>query len=459
MRYTGIEGGTVKTGTTDTLFTDPWNPVNGSNWVSSAYAQNATASRGLMPDPYTGLAWPLRVEKADLVIQTGIPVQTNLDWVTLSFADEITVPTDAWVDWDPATQLWVTAGEKFPDGLTAKSKSTVYYPADLFTTVKWHDGSDITIADFVMYMIETFDYSKEGSAIFDEDTAANLEAFLSAFKGVQITSTDPLTIDTYSDNVYADAELDITSWWPTSTLGEASWPVLSIGNLAVANKELAWGTGQADRNEVEWIGLTAGPALPILAEKLDQAIAENTIPYAPTMAAYLTADEATARYAAFKAFYEAHGHMWVGTGPYYLDSADLNAGIVVVKNNPDYVDLADRWSRFSLAPLGVAALEGPAQVKIGADAAFTATFTLKSSGDAYPTADIKLVKFLVYDAQGLTVYVGEGVATADDGVFTLTIPADVTSKLEAGTGSIEVAGVFIPVAIPAFTRLDYVVVP
>ncbi|HKZ44426.1 MAG TPA: ABC transporter substrate-binding protein [Anaerolineales bacterium] len=459
MRYTGIEGGVVKTGTTDTLFTDPWNPINGSNWVSSAYAQNATGSRGLMPDPYTGLAWPLRAEKADLVVQTGIPVQANLDWVTLSFVDEITVPIDAWVDWDPATQLWVTAGEKFPDGVTAKMKSTIYYPADLFTTVKWHDGSFVSVADFVMYMIESFDYSKEGSAIFDEDTASNLEAFLSAFKGVQITSTDPLTIDTYSDNVYADAELDITSWWPTSTLGEASWPVLSVGNLAVANQELAWGTGQADRWEVEWMSLVAGPSLPILVEKLDQAIADNTIPYAPTMAAYLTADEATARYAALKTFYETYGHFWVGTGPYYLASADLNAGSVVVKNNFEFADLADRWSRFSLAPLGVAALEGPAQVKIGAEAVFTATFTLKSSGDAYPTADTNRVKFLVYDAEGLTIYVGEGVAAGSDGVFTLTIPADITSKLVAGTGSIEVAGVFIPVAIPAFTSLDYVVVP
>ena len=41
----------------------------------------------------------------------------------------------------------------------------------------------------------------------------------------------------------------------------------------------------------------------------------------------------------------------------------------------------------------------------------------------------------------------------------LTIPADVTSKLVAGTGKIEAAAVLIPVAIPAFTSLDYTVVP
>lgn len=459
MRYADQEGGQVKVGTTATLFTDPWNPVNGANWVTSAYVQNATSGRGLMPDPYTGLTWPLRAEKADLVVQTGIPVEASLGWVNLSTEDTITVPADAWVDWDPATGKFITAAEKFPDGVTAKSKSVIYYPADMFDTVKWHDGSNLSPADFVMYMIETFDYSKEGSAIYDEDTAGNLEAYLTHFKGVQILSTDPLTIATYDDNVYSDAELNITSWWPSGTLGEASWPVLAIGNMAVAAKELAWGTGQADRNTVEWMSFIGGPSLEILSKYLDQAITDKTIPYPEVMSAYLTADEAAARYTALKDWYTARGHFWDGTGPYYLETVDLNAGAAVVKNNPAFPDLSDRWSKFGQAPLAEAALDGPAQIKIGDAADFTATFTSKASGEAYPSTDIKAVKFLLYDETGTTVYVGAGVATGDDGVFTLTIPADVSAKLVAGSGRIEVAGVLIPVAIPAFTSLDYVVLP
>ncbi len=459
MRYAGQEGGQVKVGTTATLFTDPWNPVNGANWVTSSYVQNATASRGLMPDPYTGLAWPLRAEKADLVIQTGIPVTTNHDWVNLSFEDTITVPTDAWVDWDAVNQKWITAGEKFPDGLTTKSKAVIYYPADMFDTVKWHDGSNLSVADFVMNMIVTFDYGKEGSAIYDEDVAGNLEAFLSYFKGVQIISTDPLTIVTYSDNVVADAELNITTWWPNPGYGESPWQSLAIGNAAVANKELAWGTGQADRNTVEWMSFIGGPSLEILNKYLDEAIANNTIPYSNVMSAFLTTEEAAARYANLKAWYGARGHLWVGTGPYFLDAVDLNAGSAVVKNNPDFVDLSDRWAKFGQAPLAEAALDGPAQVKVGEAVDYTATFTYKASGDAYPSADIKAVKFLLYDETGATVYVGAGVATADDGVYTLTIPADVSAKLVAGAGRIEVAAVLVPVAIPAFTSLDYVVLP
>ena len=87
------------------------------------------------------------------------------------------------------------------------------------------------------------------------------------------------------------------------------------------------------------------------------------------------------------------------------------------------------------------------------------TLTLKSDGSPYKNSDVKEVKFLLYDDKGATVYVGAGVAGSADGQFTLTIPADVSSKLVAGSGRIEAAAVLIPVAIPAFTSLDYVVVP
>lgn len=459
LRFKGVEGGQVKNSSTDTFFADPWNPVDGANWVGNAWIQNATASRAFMPDPYTGLAWPLRATGADVVIQTGLPVATNLDWVNLTFEDTITVPADAWVDWDAETQMFITAGEKFPEGLTAKTKSVVYYPADLYTTVKWHDGSYISAADFVMNMIMTFDRSKEASAIYDEDTVGNFEAFLSYFKGVQIVSTDPLTIATWGDNYFADAELDVTGWWPNLGYGENSWQSLAMGNRAEENGELAWGTGKADANEIEWMSFIGGPSLEIHAANLDALIAESFVPYAPTMGAFLTAEEALARYEAFKAFYAARGHFWVGTGPYYLDAVDLNGFTAVVKNNPEFPDLADRWSKFGIAPMGEAALDGPAQVKIGEETVFTVALINRNTGEPYPTADVKEVKFLLYNDKGETVYVGAGVATADAGVFTLTIPADVAAKLVAGTGSIEAAAVLIPVAIPAFTSLDYVVVP
>ena len=399
LRIKGQEGGAVKSGTTATLFTDPWNPVGGSNWVSSAFVENATASRGLMPDPYTGLAWPFRAEKADLVVQTGLPVATNLNWVNLTTADTITVPPDAWADWDAKNQKWITVGEKFPNGVTAKTKSVIYYPADMFKTVKWHDGSNLSVADFVMGMIMTFDIGKQDSPNYDPDLAGNVDAYLSHFKGVQIVSTDPLAIATYDDNYLSDAELDVTSWWPTQSFGEAPWHTLALGNIATGKKELAWSTGMATTNKVEWISFIGGPSLDILSKDLDQAITDKTIPFPTVMGAYLTADDAVARYNNLKAWYTAHGNFWVGSGPYYLAAIDLNGSTAVVKNFADFPDLSDRWAKFGEAPLATAAIDGPAQVKIGADTTFNVTLTTKS-GDPYPNADVKELKYILYNDKG-----------------------------------------------------------
>lgn len=53
--------------------------------------------------------------------------------------DQIVVPDDAWVDWDAEEMRFITAAEKYSEPVTANTRSTVAYPADLFTTVTWHD--------------------------------------------------------------------------------------------------------------------------------------------------------------------------------------------------------------------------------------------------------------------------------------------------------------------------------
>jgi peptide/nickel transport system substrate-binding protein len=453
IRFKDQEGGQLKVGTNE-LFTDPWNPVNGSNWVWDGYVQKATASGSLMADPYTGLYWPLRAESAEVTVQTGLPVGTNTDWVTLNTADTIEVPADAWIDWDAAAQTFVPAGE----GVTAKSKIVMTYPADLYEVTKWHDGSNLSAADFVMRIIMSFDQAKAESAIYDEDTVANYEASKTVFKGVKIVSTDPLVIETYTDNFYSDAELiaSIGDWWPQYGYGEASWDAIAVANAAEAGGELAYGAGKAERNAVEWTNFIGGPSLEILSKYLDTAITENTIPYAATLGQYVTPEEATARYANLKAWFDAHGHFWNATGPYFLDSLDLNAKTALVKTNADFPDLSDRWAAWSNPPLADATLDGPAQVKIGEETAFTLTVTNKA-GDVYPSSDIKQVKFLIYNDKGETLYVGEGVAGAGDGEYTLTIPADV--QLQAGAGKIEAAVVLYPAAIPAFASLEFVAAP
>jgi len=466
LRFTDQEGGTMRIGTND-LFTQPWNTVGGSNWVWDAAVMRATVmgtsnvggGGGLMADPYTGLAYPQRIASAELTFREGLPINQNLDWLTVNAVPQVDVPADAWVDWDAAEQRFITAAEKYPDGLTANVKSVVVYPSDLYDTVKWHDGSPISAGDFVMSMIQGFDPGKPESPIYDESLALSIDAGLVSFKGYRITSTDPLTIEAYTDAYVSDAELNITPLWPQSPFGltgENSWQILAISNLAEAAGELAYTQDKADNSEIENTSWVGGPSLEILAKYLDQAASESYIPYEPTLSQFITKEEADLRYANLKQWYEDHDHFWVGTGPYYLDQVFTTEKSLVLKNNTEFVDLADRWAAFSEPKIATTVIDGPGQVKAGEEAVFDVTVSFKDQ--PYLQSDIRRVKYILYDATGAVVTVGDATAIAD-GQYQVTLDASVTSQLPTGSARIEVAVVPIPVAIPSFTSLDFVAVP
>lgn len=454
LRETGVEGGTITWGTPDILV-DPWNPVGGTNWAFDNQVIRATTGSGILPDPHTGLYWPLRIESGAVYAKEGLPIGKTLDWVTLEFVPENVVPEDAWVDWDAVNQKWITVGEKYPEGLTANIKSVAVYPADLWETVKWHDGSPVTMADFVYTLIMSYDPAKPESAIYDEALAPSYDAVNANIKGIKFTSTDPLTVEFYTDTYALDAEINVTTLWPAMLYGEAPWQTMTAASLAEAAGELAFSADKAAANEVEWTSFIAGPSLEVMTKYLDQAAAESYIPYAPTLGEYITAEEAAARYASAKAFFEKYGHYWIGTGPYILNSVNTTEKIVSIVNNPDYPDLSDKWNMFGDPKVAEVSLDGEAQAVLGTDFVFDVAVTF--DGKPYPAEDVKEVKVMVYDATGLIVYTGFA-DLVEDGVYTATIPADATAKFEAGASKVEVAVVPLVVSIPTFADLEFVTV-
>jgi len=459
LRWTDQEGGTLKWGSPD-LFVDPINPVAGSNWAFDQPIVRATYDEAYMYDPYTGLIWPLRLERAEITVQEGLPVGATHDWVTLDFAPEIKVPEDTIVDWDAANQKFITAAEKFPDGITAKVKSVVYYPANLFTDVKNHDGTTMDFADFLFTWILSLDIGKEGSPVYDESMAPNTEAVLENYKGFRIISEDPLVVECYSDNWQIDAEMNITSWWPTFSYGYAPWHTMAAAMLADQAGEIAFSADKADANStetktVEWLSLVGGPSLDILTKYLDQAIADKYIPYANVLSAYITPEEAVARYEAAKAFYEKYGHYMIGNGPYILSEVYLTEKVATLINNPDYVDLADTWARFSEPRIAEVEVDGEASVALGTEFTFDVAVTF--NGEPYASEDVKEVIGLLYDATGSIVKVLEG-EFVEEGLYKFTVPADLSSTMEAGSSKLEAVVVPYVVAIPTFTAFEFVTV-
>jgi peptide/nickel transport system substrate-binding protein len=466
VRWAGKEGGTVRSANAGIL-TGPWNPYSGNNWLMEFNLIYAAQDMGAFADPYTGLYWPQRIESGDVKVVEGTPINKTLDWVTLEAVPEIKVPEDTWVDWNAETQTFITAGEKFPEGTTAKVAITVTYPSDLWTTIKFHDGSPISVADFVLLMIMQWDNCDPKSALYDETNVPNCDTFKSHFVGVRVTSTDPLVIETYDNTANLDAEVLVgqvngtqpgysNTWFPTSSTGSLAWHTYVPAMLAEENQELAFTTTKSTALGVDWTNFVGGPSLDIMKKYLDQAESETYIPYAPTLGQYITADDAKARYANLQQWYADHHHFWVGSGPYYLDEINAVEGSVVAKRYEDYPDMADKWDRFGKPMIAVLDVTGPAEVSMSGEATFDAFVTFDDA--PYPSADLAKVSYLLYNAEGEMVASGEA-SLAAEGQYQAALTAAELGKLSAGSAKIEFVASSARVAIPTFAAFDFAVTP
>jgi peptide/nickel transport system substrate-binding protein len=351
-----IVGGTMRIGTGGIL-TEPWNPVAGTNWVYDMFPIRATGDMDTQPDTRTGLRWAARLEKAEVIVKQGQPVEVeNTDWCKLTFVPEIQVPLDAWADWDAVTQKFLTVRDRFgPSGTTAIRETKAYFPKDIFET-PLHDGSTLSVGDFLMSAILNFDRAKPASALYDEGYVAEFDAWMSQFKGVKFTTDDPnygLIVEFYSDACLLNAELMCTytsTFFPTYSQGPGMWHTLALAAMAEEDGELAFGSAKADQIEGEWTSFIAGPSIPILKSKLDSAKASNYIPFEPTMGDYITEEEAEARWTNLSAFYEAYKHFWVASGPFILFKAFTTEKVIQLKRFEAYPDPMNRWD-FLLEPI------------------------------------------------------------------------------------------------------------
>jgi peptide/nickel transport system substrate-binding protein len=348
----------------ESLLIQPWNPVDGSNWVYDlTINRDAMNESGLIQDPVSGLYHPNRIASAEVTIGNNLPVAFDGPapaWLSLTVqAGTIPVPDDAWAEWDASTGTWKTAIERFPGGATALRKSVVTYPADIFD-FPMHDGSTLSMADFLMAMILPLDIAQPASPIHEPARIAAYNAFMTSFRGYRITSVDPLTVEFYSNSWFLDPEWNVATLFPAWKQGGSNpWHMISIGWLASRDAALRFGSAKAAADALTWMDYTKGPSLPILATRLTNA--QNSghadyrfIPYRAAIeevytdfaalggAAGLNA-EIDARYGNLQDWYTDKEHFWVDMGLYYLDEVFPIAKNIVLKRFEDHPDPSDRW--------------------------------------------------------------------------------------------------------------------
>ena len=463
IRFTDKEPGGSMTIAMPSIMTEPWNPIAGTNWVYDMMPMRGIGDNAVVPDPFTGLALPNRLEKAEVFVVEGLPVEQNLDWATLEFVPEIVVPDDAWVDWDAENQVFITAGEKFTETTTVLSKVVMYYEDDLFQKIKWHDGSPLTLADIVMTMIMQFDQAKEASPYYDEATVPNFQTFIGAFKGWRITSEDPLVVEFYTDAYQLDAENNITNLrtaYPSLggvyTQGQAAWHNLAVALRMEGNGEAAFSPDKAEALGVEWMSFISGPTLELMTAQLESAVAENWIPFEPTLGKYITPEEAAERYANLQEWYRRYGHYYIGTGPFYLQKAFPVEGTIILQRNAEYPDMADKWDRFSTAPIPEVLVDGNDRVAMGEEAVYDVYVDF--AGEPYAVEDISMARYLVFDATGNLAEVGDAEAV-EDGYWTVTLSADTTGALAEGSNQLAVIIVSKRALVPVRDTFQFVTTP
>ncbi|MBI3915336.1 MAG: ABC transporter substrate-binding protein [Chloroflexi bacterium] len=453
IQTAGKTGGQIRFGA-PSILTQPWNPVAGSNFIYDTMIVRSTGELGAFPDPYTGLRWPQRLEKAEVTVQQGLPVGKTLDWVSLNFAPTIEVPKDAWTGWDAEKQQFITVGEKYTQTLTAKTKTVLYYDKDMFK-MKWHDGSPMSVGDFVMGMIMTFDRPNEKSAIYDAAAAPAFRAFTQNFRGWRIVSQNPLVVESYSDTFFLDAELiaNARDVYPYYSQGIGAWHTIALGVQADGAKEAVFSTAKAATLKVEWQNWIAGPVLKVLEKHLANSISKGTIPYAATLGKFVTADEAKARYGNLDKFYKERGHFWVGNGPFYLHQVRSTEKILTLRKWAEFPDVGDKWARFAAPQISTVAVSGPTRVTSGQAAEFSVKVTYKNQ--PYAQKDIDFVKFILVDATGNVGLSGDAKAVKD-GEWAVSLTAAQTNALAAGSNRLEVVAVSKLVAIPTSESFTFV---
>ena len=328
LRFKDQTGGVMRVGSSEVLV-EPWNPVAPTNWIYDVAIIEGTGHDAYVMDPRTGLPIPIKMKSVVLETLKTTPTVQNPEsknWLTVNFVDKVEVPPDAWYAWDVKGKKFITAGEA---GVKVAQNKVVVDFGDVIGVEYYHDNSTMSLADWIIGFILSFERADESSPLYDEAFVPSFEAWRSQFIAWRIVSERPLKIEYYFNATYLDAEW--IAVWPIGW-AEYPWHMLAIGILAEMDGKLAFSSGKADKMKVEWMNYIGGPSLDILKEELDKAITTKYIPFKEALGKYVTESEAVERYNNLKSWYNKYGHFWVSDGPYFLAKADITAHTATLQN-------------------------------------------------------------------------------------------------------------------------------
>jgi hypothetical protein len=129
-------------------------------------------------------------------------------------------------------------------------------------------------------------------------------------------------------------------------------------------------------------------------------------------------------------------------------------GSITVVRYDKYLFPSDQFAQFGEPELMTLAVDGPTTLAAGTEAVFNVTLNFKDQ--PYPSKDVDKLTYTLFNANGDIAASGD-VTFVAEGQYTVTLGADVTAKLDAGTAKLTVAAASKAVSLPVFETAQFVV--
>jgi peptide/nickel transport system substrate-binding protein len=382
-----------------------WNPVGGIGDVYSSDIYRQLSDPTLWNDPFTGIPQPFRVSYE---VESAGP------------AGKLEVPTDAFL-WDAKAGKWQTVGE----GVEAVSKVT--YDYSKFFSANFHHGQQITMADLLYALYQSFDmsYNPEKAKI-ETVMAVTARPTLETFRGFRVV--DETHIEVYADFWHFDDNY-IAAYATPSGVG-TPWELLyTLDELVFKQRRAAYSDTAAARFNVPWISLVLDrdarlvrKAMLDLQRKKVFPEAVFTLPGADE--SLIDVKAAEARYKATLDWFSQYGHLIISNGPFFLARYDPPAQFAELDafRDPTYPFTAADLYRG--APQLIEFGEINAE-SIVLGEAYEATFTLDGPGK------LALRYLLVDAATDAIITQGDAEATGAN-EFSVSLTEDETLEMDFG---------------------------
>ncbi|MCL7384320.1 MAG: ABC transporter substrate-binding protein [Thaumarchaeota archaeon] len=276
-----------------------WNPVGGFTDVYSADIWKQLYDPPHIRDPSTGLPKPFRANYK--VVESG-PLS------------EIRVPSDAFV-WSSEKNSWINV----PAGTTAKSKVIFNYAR--YINSKWHHGVEITLADFLYSLYQSYDlvYNPKKSSV-EVSLSATRKPILETFKGFRIINQT--SIEVYVDYWHPVEEYVAEYAEPWGVV--MPWELLYGMDIMVFEENIAAYTDTAAaRLQVDWLDLVEPKQCRRLISIFERLRDQGKYPaevFNLFGKSYESLANSLKRYNALITWFTNHGHLVVSNGAFYLEA-------------------------------------------------------------------------------------------------------------------------------------------